>query len=155
MLEITINVDSWAIIGPQAAAIRQQVFVIEQGIDATEEWDEQDALSRHAIALIQLPSQAWAAVGTARLLPSEKTAHGTTLSKIGRMAVLPAYRKQGIGAQLLQTLIAEARARQDDEIWLHAQRHACHFYAAQGFTEIGPPFIEAGIPHVNMQLLLK
>ena len=40
--------------------------------------------------------------------------------------------------------------RGDREVVLHAQRSAAAFYARQGFVVRGAPFVEAGIPHLEM-----
>ena len=69
---------------------------------------------------------------------------------LGRMAVLAAWRRQGVGMALANALIARASERGDAEIVLHAQIHAVGFYRKLGFKPRGPEFDEAGIPHVEM-----
>ena len=69
---------------------------------------------------------------------------------MGRMAVHPALRSGGIGAQVLQALMAVARERGDRELMLHAQTGAVDFYRRAGFIERGPHFESAGIVHVEM-----
>lgn len=120
--------------------IRRSVFVEEQGIDESEEWDEFDAQSIHAIAW--LGSQA---VGTARLLPD---------GKIGRMAVLKPLRRKQIGAALLGSLIELARVQGFARVKLSAQLHAMNFYLAHGFVPEGKQHEEVGIPHQWMTLNL-
>jgi len=46
--------------------------------------------------------------------------------------------------------MAAARERGEREVLLHAQMTAAPFYARAGFTQRGPVFEEAGIPHVEM-----
>lgn len=70
---------------------------------------------------------------------------------LGRMAVLPAYRGQGVGAALLQALLECAQQRQDLAVVLHAQTHAVGFYEKFGFIKEGAEYIEAGIPHYTMR----
>jgi predicted GNAT family N-acyltransferase len=67
------------------------------------------------------------------------------------MAVLKAWRGQGVGAAMLAVLIDAARARGDHEVALSAQTHALGFYRRFGFTNEGPEYIEAGIPHQAMR----
>ena len=119
--------------------IRHDVFVIEQGVDAAEEWDGEDAASRHFLA----QDAAGQAVGTARLMPT---------GQIGRMAVPKELRRHGIGAKLLAAAIEAARAANHERIFLHAQAHAVGFYERLGFEAIGDPFTEAGITHRLMEL---
>ena len=152
-MKILIKVDSWIVQQPFAQPIREQVFIQEQAVPVTEEWDELDAQSRHAIAWrparheLDQPQ----AIGTARLLPSRLlTPFNERHSSIGRMAVLPPWRGRGVGRQLLQTLMAEACQRGDDVVNLHAQLHAVPFYQQAGFSIVGEPFMEAGIAHVAM-----
>ncbi len=140
--EIQVKCGSWADLGQFASAIRQQVFVIEQKIPAELEWDERDALCLHAVAF----NAAGEALGTGRLLPD---------SHIGRMAVLASARGLGVGAALLQALLAAARARGDNSLRLHAQRDAAGFYEKAGFIVEGGSYLEAGIEHVTMQQDLK
>jgi predicted GNAT family N-acyltransferase len=85
------------------------------------------------------------AVGTARLLPD---AH------IGRMAVLPAWRKRGVGGILLVELMVAARERGQDAVELSAQTHAIGFYRRFGFEVFGGEYMDAGIPHRMMRCSL-
>ena len=125
----------------QLAEIRRVVFVIEQQVPEAEEWDGMDAASRHVIAV----SRDGMALGTGRLLPD---------GRIGRMAVLKAWRGRGVGSALLRALIAMAREQGHAETRLHAQTHALDFYRKQGYTPLGAEFMEAGIPHYEMRLRL-
>jgi predicted GNAT family N-acyltransferase len=68
------------------------------------------------------------------------------------MAVLLQYRKQGIGSQILQALVKEAKQQGAQQIQLHAQVSAIPFYAKHDFESTGPIFDEVGINHVLMTL---
>ena len=125
--------------------MRTDVFIKEQGIPEAEEWDDLDALCSHVVAY----NSQGEPIATARLLPSQ---HG--IAKIGRMAVLPTWRGQGIGALVLQRLVQTAERRGDQEAVLHAQSQAQGFYAAQGFEARGEVFDEVGMPHIVMRRLL-
>ena len=137
----SIQVMSWSDALPLARAVRQMVFVEEQNVPRGLEWDDQDGRSVHAVALDGNAN----AIGTARLLPA---------GRIGRMAVLRPWRGRGVGAALLETLLRLARERGLPEVTLHAQTHAAGFYRKFGFETQGEEFLEAGIPHVSMSLIL-
>jgi len=138
-----IEIGEWPLMQTAAQAVRTAVFVQEQGIAPEDEWDADDATALHAV-LFDVNGQA---LGNARLLqPSANVA------KVGRMAVLRERRGKGYGARLLLALLVEARQRGDKEVRLSAQRTAERFYAAHGFTVVGDPFDEVGIPHVEMRL---
>jgi len=130
--------------------IRHQVFIQEQQVSQRDEWDEHDALesTQHFVVVTESSEadpQPVRFVATARVLPS---------GKIGRMAVLPAYRKQGVGRLLLQSIIQYAIRREVRDLYLHAQTRAIPFYEKCGFTIYDDEFYEAGIPHKKMQLAL-
>lgn len=127
----------------QALALRQRVFVQEQGVPAEEELDGHDATAVHALVV-----RHGAAVATGRLvLPGPGRPYG----KIGRMAVDAAWRRHGLGTRVVAHLTAEAVARGVTELRLSAQQHAAGFYARLGYTECSEPFDECGIPHVWMR----
>jgi predicted GNAT family N-acyltransferase len=128
----------WERARAEASRIRFQVFVQEQGVPREIELDEQDPLSIHALAF----DERGVAVGTGRLLPD---AH------IGRMAVLEASRRHGVGTALLNRLLAAARERGDRHVLLSAQVHAVDFYRRHGFEAVGEIYEEAGIPHQAMR----
>jgi len=137
----SVRLLSWADAREQACRVRFAVFVEEQGVPQEIELDEWDAPSEHALVL----DAAGRAIATGRLLPD---------GHIGRMAVLRDWRGQGVGAAVLSALIARARVRGMTRAVLNAQTRAQGFYARFGFARIGAEFMEAGIPHVNMERLL-
>jgi len=126
-----------AIAGP----IRFAIFVGEQNVPPGIELDDKDAACVHAIAF----DDAGKAIGTGRLLPD---------GHIGRMAVVKDWRRRGIGAQLLEALIEEARRRGHDEVVLSAQLQALEFYRIHGFIAEGKVYEDAGILHQQMRKTL-
>ncbi len=122
-------------------AVREPVFIQEQGCPLDLEWDDLDPLSLHALAR----DASGTPIGTARLTPQRT---------IGRMAVLAPWRGRGVGAALLQFLIERARALGHPALELHAQTHAIGFYERFGFSAFGAEFDEAGIRHRAMRLEL-
>lgn len=129
----------WEQLGPDAARIRDAVFVREQGIPAELEWDEEDARSAHVVAYRGAPVRE--PVATARLLAG---------GWIGRVAVVKEARRGGLGRLLIEALVKVAQERGDPAARLYAQTYAMPFYETCGFTAVGEPFEEAGIPHIEM-----
>ena len=131
----------------EAFSVRVPVFVDEQHVPADEEIDEHDRTdgdARHA--LVRDGDKPVAAGRYYRL--------GGTTAQVGRMAVLAPYRGRRIGRQLLDALIADARARGFTRVALNAQDHAVAFYAKAGFTAFGETLVECDILHQPMELLL-
>jgi predicted GNAT family N-acyltransferase len=137
-LNVHIEQVGWQQAAAPLRAVREAVFVVEQGIPAAMEWDAEDAGALHLLA-----HGDGVPVGTVRLLRT---------GQIGRLAVLPRWRRRGIGRQLLDAAIGLARAQRQPRVFLHAQAHAAAFYARAGFRSTGTVFLEAGIPHVAMAL---
>jgi YbgC/YbaW family acyl-CoA thioester hydrolase len=142
----TLETGHWSTLKDKAQPVRTQVFVQEQGIDAKDEWDAADENAIHAV----ITNRFGLALGTARLL-----AKSVGIAQIGRMAVVRAMRGSGLGGQLLQALMKVAQARGDKEVRLHAQCSAQAFYARAGFIQVGEPFDEVGIAHVEMHKVLE
>ena len=132
---------SWQADRARLEYVRRQVFIIEQKIPESEEWDDADENSSHVLAF----SKKRDVVGTGRLEPT---------GKIARLAVLGQYRGQGVGSAMLIRLVEEARQRGFDQVYLHAQTHALSFYKKFGFVSDEEIFSEGGIPHVLARLNL-
>ncbi|WP_290866751.1 YbgC/FadM family acyl-CoA thioesterase [Aquabacterium sp.] len=143
----SVRAGSWDEVGEAARVVRKAVFVGEQGIPESEEWDEDDAEAVHVVAcnLAGLP------LATGRLI---HVGQANGAAKVGRMAVLRSSRGVGLGQLMLETLLEQARARQIQQIALHAQVSAQGFYTRLGFRAEGPVFDEVGIPHQRMTLTL-
>ncbi|MBC7619471.1 MAG: YbgC/FadM family acyl-CoA thioesterase [Candidatus Saccharibacteria bacterium] len=141
-----IQVDDWAALGSGASAIREAVFVQEQGVSSDMVWDDLDASAVHAVSFNAMQ----VAVASGRLL---QPAPG--LGRIGRMAVVRALRGADLGKNVLAALVAASQARGDYEVSLHAQCSAKGFYLKNGFLTRGNVFEEAGIGHIDMVRTLK
>lgn len=137
MQKHTLKSGAWSELQAEAAAVRYAVFVEEQQVPLSMEMDSQDSSSLHVVAFDGcLP------IGTGRLLSN---AH------IGRMAVLANYRGQGVGALILQKLMAMAYKRGERAVYLSAQLHALDFYARYGFEPYGDIYQDANIAHRMMR----
>ncbi|MGZ4957723.1 MAG: GNAT family N-acetyltransferase [Methylomonas sp.] len=122
--------------------VRNLVFVEEQQISPEVEFDELDRLCHHFI----VRNSQFRPIATARLSPE---------GKIGRMAVLREWRRRGVGRSLLHVLLEKARNLGLTTVTAHAQLAALGFYEKFGFTKEGEAFMEAGIPHQAMRLMLQ
>ena len=143
MSEFTVRTADWDDDRDRAdcEAVRTAVFVVEQSIPEHEEWDEHDDTSLHVIA----HDAAGRPIGTGRLLRD---------GIIGRIAVVKDWRSKQVGDAIMRHLIAVARDRGIKESVLHAQTYAIPFYERFGYKVEGHEFIEAGIPHRRMRLVL-
>jgi len=124
--------------------VRTAVFIDEQRVPAELEFDERDTdpACFHVVAFAaDLP------VATGRLDLGYD-------GKVGRVAVLAAYRKSGVGTRLMERLHTLARAHGLTRVWCHAQTSAVPFYERLGYRPSGEFFMEAGIEHVQMELTL-
>lgn len=138
---VEVRTGDWDAMRADAAPIRLEVFVVEQGCPESEEWDAHDARSVHAVAWVD-----GGPVATGRLLPD---------ALVGRMAVRAAHRGTGVGAQVLLRLVEIARARGDAAVELSSQCHAIGFYARCGFVAYGEVYDDCGIPHRMMRRALR
>ena len=118
-------------------AIRNKVFVDEQGVDETAEHDEYETTSTHLMALYNNQP-----AGTCRFRQTESGI------KLERFAVLQRYRQLGIGSALLTHCLHLADKK--NIIYLHAQVQVEQFYAQHGFVRSGQLFEEASIRHYKM-----
>jgi predicted GNAT family N-acyltransferase len=125
---IRVEQTSWQINEPEIRRIRTAVFVEEQNVPLALDYDANNA-----------------AVGTGRLLPD---------GHFGRMAVLAANRKRGIGDAIMRAVIDTAAAEKLPELYLHAQLTALPFYSGFGFSCYGEEFLDADMPHIAMKLRL-
>jgi predicted GNAT family N-acyltransferase len=137
----TVSLVGWHDGQPLLKSIREAVFIREQGIPAELEWDGSDESCRHALAL----SHKGDAIGCGRMLPN---------GHIGRISVLPQWRKQKVGTAIMEALLDYARAHDYQQVDVDAQTYALPFYRSFGFTEQGDEFMDAGLPHIKMTMKL-
>ena len=102
---------------------------------------EMDDRDPHCIHLLALDGDK--AIGTARIDIEQA-------GKVGRLAVLSNYRRQGIGRALMERCHEIAAERGLASVWCHAQVTALPFYRSLGYRSEGVLFEEAGIDHRRM-----
>ena len=138
MPELLISATSFQADRADIYAIRRAVFVVEQSVPEDIEIDDHDTDAHHVLAFVD-----GTPAGTGRI---------TNDGRIGRMAVLAAYRRQGIGRRILENLITIGRGRGLGQLVLSSQCQAVPFYEQSGFITTGPIYTEAGIDHQWMEL---
>lgn len=129
--------------GPEELAaafeIRRHVFVEEQKIPSHLDADGRDRAATHVLAL-----EGETAVATGRLVATDAL-HGV----LARIAVLPAYRGQGLGRRVVEMLESEARRQGLRRLSLEPHRHLERFYESLGYGTI------AGTSVVGEHTLIK
>ena len=120
----------------KAQAIREQIFVVEQGIPRELEQDGLDAASIHVLALYD-----GAPAATGRL-----TMTSDREGVLARIAVLPDYRGKGLGKHVVQHLEALARREGLATVSLKPHHYLEDFYQKMGYTTVPGSFSTAG-PH--------
>ncbi len=129
----------------EALNIRRKVFMEEQGVSYDEEIDGRDETSYHLVAF-----ESNEPIACARFYSGEP---GQFI--VGRVAVLPEYRKHGIGHEIMRAVEHWARENGVRELRLSAQDPVIPFYQDLGYELTDEPgFLDANIPHHNMVLLL-
>lgn len=125
-------------------ALREEVFIQEQGFAPEEEWDDLDAGAEHLLA-----TRDGTAIGTARLLKEPGA------GRIGRICVRKSARGTGLGAELVRAGIARLAEQGFTRIVLGAQVRAMGFYETLGFAPCGEVYDDGGVPHREMALVLR
>ena len=125
-----------------ALALRCRVFVLEQG-----PYLDPDGLDRQAWHLLGRDAQGTLQAYLRSVDPGAKYAEPS----MGRVVTSPELRGSGLGRRL----VAEGVAR-CDAAWpgqgmrISAQAHLERFYGGWGFVRVGEPYLEDGIPHLEM-----
>lgn len=134
-----INVDNEL---KEAFRIRREVFVNEQGVPLSDEFDEFDTLNGFCDhILVYFHGQA---VGTGRI----RVVNG--FGKLERICILQPYRKYGLGKIIIEALEEIAAEKGLSQVKLHGQTQAEAFYKKLGYQTSSDVFMEDGIPHVLM-----
>jgi len=80
---------------------------------------------------------------------------GTESGRLFQMAIEPDRQGTGLGTLLVRALEEGLVQRGFREVTLHARDTAVGFYARLGYSPVGPPYVEVGIPHQNMRRPLE
>lgn len=126
-----------------ALALRCRVFVLEQG-----PYLDPDGLDRHAWHLLGRDTASGELHAYARVVDA---GHKFAEPSLGRVITSAEARGTGLG----RALVAEA-LRRTDAAWpgqgnrISAQAHLERFYGAFAYAAVGTPYLEDGIPHLEM-----
>lgn len=125
-------------------AIRFKVFVEGQRVPIEEELDGQDAQSEHYLLFINENP-----VGVARVRYLDG------VSKIERVAILDAYQGRGFGREIMAFILRDLKAHTTmKKVMLSSQTYAIPFYEKLGFVVCSDEYLDAGISHKDMVLML-
>ncbi len=116
--------------------VRGLVFIVEQEIDWAIEFDGLDPECVLFTAYVDDK-----AVGAARMYKN----------KVGRVATLKEYRKQGVATAIMLEIERYAKSEGIKELKLNAQLYVADFYEHLGYVPYGEVFQEADIDHIAMK----
>ncbi len=123
---------------PDSRALREEVFITEQGFH--NEFDEQD---QDCLTLVLyrdgLP------IATGRLIKEDPATYD-----IGRLAVKKEYRGKGVGRAVLDFLCVKAKEMGATRVKAHSQLDKRGFYIKAGFVVIGDGVVDYDehCPHI-------
>lgn len=130
-----------------AFQIRTEIFIKEQNVPDSDEFDQFDILSDACIHVLAYYDGK--PVGTGRVRFVNNTA------KLERICILKSYRKYKLGTAIVQHLEAVAKENGVASFILHGQTHAESFYTRLGYQPSSDVFIEDGIPHIEMKKRIR
>ena len=124
--------------------LRVSVFVVEQKCPY-QEIDYADKQAYHIYLKDDHGIQAYA-----RALPQ-----GTTFDEASVGRVIAVKRRCGLGRRIVEEAVRVAKEKFDaGVIRIEAQVYARGLYEKVGFIQVSEPFLEDGIPHIIMELVL-
>ena len=124
--------------------LRVNVFIVEQNCPYAELDDkDKNPETIHLTATIDSKLVAYA-----RILPPGLSYPEVSM---GRFIVKEAFRRQGIGKELVSKCLAEKFSVWPNyRIKISAQEHITSYYEHFGFRIVSESYLEDGIPHVEM-----
>jgi len=133
--------------------LRHRVFVEEQGVSETDEVDGLDDSSTHILVIDgeRLGDGIPVAAARLRFVPAEGREDGVA-AIIQRVCVAPTHRGRGLGREIMEFMLTHVRTDGRTKIArLSAQTDAMGLYEKLGFTVTSDVYMDAGIPHKDME----
>lgn len=78
----------------------------------------------------------------------------STVARFRKFAVRPDWQHRGVGTQLLNGVITEARRRGVHVLWCDARLDAADFYRRFGMQPVGDQFFKGPVPYAKFSLTL-
>ncbi|MDA7026574.1 GNAT family N-acetyltransferase [Bacillus sp. CLL-7-23] len=126
----------------EALSIRKTVFIEEQNVSESDEFDQFDTLDEQCQHILVYHENQ--PVGTGRVRIVDNT------GKLERICVLKPYRKYGLGKVIIGELEKIMKEKGMTKFKLHGQTQAAGFYKKLGYQTSSQEFMEDGIPHILM-----
>ncbi|MBF9236348.1 GNAT family N-acetyltransferase [Hymenobacter sp. BT683] len=124
--------------------LRVEVFIVEQNCPF-QDLDRQDDKAYHLLGYAEGGELA----AYARLFDAGISYEEVA---IGRVIVAPAYRRFGLGQELMRQAITYCEVLYGAQpIKIGAQQYLAQFYQGFGFAQCGEGYLEDGIPHIPMR----
>lgn len=133
-----------AFLSSDAAAIRREVFMEEQGF--REEFDEIDKTAVHLVMY-----EKGEPIAVCRYYPDPEP----NCWRFGRLAIRKPYRVGGRGRALLAAAEADILQAGGQKVRLSAQVRVQGFYEKCGYRAVGDIYLDEDCPHIQMEKALE
>jgi len=121
--------------------LRMEIFILEQRSFYLD-LDDQDQTAVHIMGLDS---------NNAILVCYGRITVQQSVAKIQRVCVDKNFRGTGLGARLMEEMLAYIHSLSINKIKLDAQIHLQSFYNQYGFQPVGQPYDDGGVMHILMQ----
>lgn len=128
---------NWAQAQHELSEIREKVFVCEQRIPKSVEFDNDDGVAEHVL----LTEDSGRPVATGRV---------NSTGQISRIAVIMSHRKSNAAEVVLRKLMDIAKGMGVKEVSLNCELDSVKDYIQEGFRTSGAVYMEAGIPRQRL-----
>jgi len=142
---------SWATLPPDVLyaflKLRSDIFVVEQNCV----FSDMDGIDKHCEHLCGFDENGALQVYLRLLPPGVKFAE----CSLGRLVTARAARRGGLARTAIQHGLSRLREKYPGHtVRIGGQRYMEAFYTSVGFVATGEPYLEDGIPHVDMVMAL-